>query len=128
MKVERYNDALIAFARSFSDFTDSMTNEGFFIGEEYEKLYEYACDRDVMESIESWLEKGHIVTPHGSDLGLIENTANSVSFWFCFEPDSYLRIRFTCKALVQLPLEVFNDEEVDADRAWKELDRLCRGV
>ena len=128
MKVERYNDALIAFSKSFSDFTDSITNEGLFLGEEYEKSYEHDCDRDVMESIESWLEKGHIVTPHGADLELIESTSNSASFWFCFGPESYIRIRFKCKPLVKLPLEVFNDEEVDTEKAWIELDRLCRGL
>lgn len=131
MKLENYNDTLIFFREAFSEFIDEMSDYGVVLGDEHEKSIDVQCSNEVLTNIVEWINNGHIKTP--PDFTPNFNTminGSGIEISFILPKHTYLFIDLSLekkKSKVKLPLEVFNDEPVDADKAWAELDRLCRG-
>lgn len=126
--ITTFDDVVGCIQDSFDDFLESLDQEDILIGGDYEKVYEVNCTRLILDSLERWVDGNLLPLPIELTVELIERTTNNVGIWLCAHPDSWLHIKFKSRPLVKLPLEVFNDEEVDVDKAWKELDRLCRGI
>ena len=113
-----------------AEFMDSLAYEGEVLGDVYIKTVNIKASKTVMTSLKGWVTAGKVYIPREFYLESIASFGDTATFDLV-SGESVLRIIATSSSAdddnkVKLPLEVFNDSPIDAERAMKATRDLCK--